>query len=70
LPCGWRFDNTKERTAISLEVHCKFCHAFIAFASTVLHTKYVLTPVYLDEAQLNMAEYEESGFLGFVGSSD
>jgi hypothetical protein len=56
--------------AISQEVHRTFFHIFIDFGSTVLHNKFVLTPVHLDEAKLNMVEYTESGLPGCIGSSD
>jgi hypothetical protein len=47
-----------------------FCHIFIDFGSTVLHDKFVQTPVHLGEAKSNMVEYAKSGLPGCVGSSD
>ncbi len=45
------------------EVHCTFFHVFIEFGSTILHTKFVLTPVHLDEAKSNMEEYRRADYL-------
>ncbi len=70
LGSGWTFDDIEENTAISQEVHCNFFHIFIDFGSTVLHNKFVQTPVHLGEAKSNMVEYVESGLPGCVGSSD
>ncbi len=56
LGCGWTLEDIKDNTAILQEVHYKFLHAFMQFGSAVLHAKFVLTPVYLDEAQSNMDE--------------
>ena len=35
---GWTFDDIEEQTAISINVHCKFFHAFIDFGCTTLET--------------------------------
>ena len=67
---GWMFDDIEENTAISKEVHRTFFHRFIKFGSTVLYEKYVLTPVFVNEAKTHMREFEEAGFPGCVGSSD
>ena len=67
---GWTFNDAKENTAISKEVHRTFFHRFVEFGSTVLYEKYVLTPVFVNEAKTHMGEFEEAGFPGFVGSSD
>ena len=66
----WTFDDIKEQTAISREVHWTFFHAFIDYCSTTLYSRFVLTPVHLPEARSNMREYEVAGFLGCVGSTD
>ena len=67
---GWTFDNVEENTAIRKEVHRTFFHRFVKFGSTVLYDKYVLTPVFVNEAKTHMREFEEAGFPGCVGSSD
>ena len=67
---GWTFDDIEEQTAISREVHRTFFHVFIEFCSTSLYSRFVLTPVHLPEARLNMREYEVAGFPGCVGSTD
>jgi hypothetical protein len=36
----------------------------------VLYEKFVLTPVFVNEAKTHMREFEEAGFPGCVGSSD
>jgi hypothetical protein len=36
----------------------------------VLYEKYVLTPVFVNEAKTHMREFEEAGFPGCFGSSD
>ena len=56
LGCDWTLEDIEENTVILQEVHHKFLHAFIHFGTTDLHAKFVLTPVYLDEAQSNMDE--------------
>ena len=67
---GWTFDDVKENTAISKEVHRTFFHRFIEFGSTVLYDKYVLTPVFVNKAKTHLREFKEAGFPGCVGSSD
>jgi hypothetical protein len=67
---GWTFDDVEENTAISKEVHRTFFRRFVKFGSTVLYEKYVLTPVYVNEAKAHMREFEEAGFPGCVGSLD
>ena len=51
---GWTFDNIKEQTAISKEVHWLFFHTFINFCSTSLYSLFVLTPLHLPEVWSNM----------------
>jgi hypothetical protein len=43
---------------------------FVELGSTVLYEKYVLTPVFVNEAKTHMREFEEASFPGCVGSSD
>jgi hypothetical protein len=64
------FDDIEENMALSQEVHHTFFHIFIDFGSTVLHDKFVQTPVHLDEAKSNMVEYTESRLPGCIGSSN
>jgi hypothetical protein len=70
LGCGWTFDDVEENTAISKEVHRTFFRRFVEFGSTVLYEKYILTPVFVNEAKTHMREFKEAGFPGCVGSSD
>ena len=67
---GWTFDDIKEQTAISCNVHHTLFHKFIDFGSTTLYSMHVLTLVNLAKAQSNMAEYAEARFPGCVGASD
>ena len=67
---GWTFDDVEENTAISKEVHRTFFHRFVEFGSTVLYEKYILTPVFVNEAKTHMREFKEASFPGCVGSSD
>jgi hypothetical protein len=67
---GWTFDDCEESTAIDKEVYCCFFNVFIQFGSTELYQKWVITPVYLPEAKLNMHEYSQAGFPGCAGSCD
>ena len=67
---GWTFDVCEESTAIDKDVHRTFFNVFLEFGSTVLYKKWVLPPVNLPKAMLNMKEYIVAGFPGCVGSSD
>jgi hypothetical protein len=67
---GLTFDDCEESTAIDQDVHRSFFRVFIKFGSTVLHKKWVLTPVNLPEALSNMKKYSEAGFPVCVESSD
>ena len=67
---GWTFDDIEESTAIDKEVHRHFFQVFIRFGSTDLYQKWVITPVDLPQADLNMHEYSQAGFPGCVGSCD
>jgi hypothetical protein len=68
LGCGWTFDDCEESTAIDKEVHHRFFQVFIRFGSTELYQKWVIFPVNLPEANLNMHKYSQAGFSGCVGS--
>ena len=67
---GWTFDDCEESTAIDKEVHRCFFQVFIQFGSTELYQKWVITPVDLPEASLNMHKYSQAGFPGCIGSCD
>jgi hypothetical protein len=67
---GWTFDYCEESTAIDKEVHRLFFQVFILFGSTELYQKWVISPVNLPEANLNMHKYSQAGFPGCVGSCD
>lgn len=67
---GWTFDDIVESTCISAEVHRCFLQAFLHFGSTVLYSKYVLTPKNASEAKSHMVEFEKAGFPGCIGSCD
>jgi hypothetical protein len=67
---GWTFNDIEGSTAIDKEVHRHFFQVFIRFGSTDLYQKWVITPVDLPQADLNMHEYSQAGFPGCVGSCD
>ena len=67
---GWTFDDIVESTCISAETHRRFLNAFLQFGSTVLYSKYVVTPRNYDEATSHIVEFEKAGFPGCVGSCD
>ncbi|KAL3762008.1 hypothetical protein ACHAWU_002104 [Discostella pseudostelligera] len=67
---GWTFDDIVESTCISAEVHRCFLEAFLDFGSTVLYSKYVVTPQNAEEAKTHSIEYEKAGFPGCIGSCD
>ena len=70
LGCGFTFDDCEECTAISKEVHRTFFHEFIAFGSTTLFNRYVITPTTAKEARDHLTEFEMAGMPGCVGSWD
>jgi hypothetical protein len=72
LGLGWTFDDCKKSTAIDKDkdVHCCFFHVFIHFGYSVLYPKWVITPVYLSEAQPNMREFDLACFPGSIGLCD
>ncbi len=67
---GWTFDDICESTCISTETHRCFLNAFLEFGSTILYSKYVVTPRTLEDAQSHMVEFDKAGFPGCVGSCD
>lgn len=67
---GWTFDDIVESTHISAETHRCFFEAFLKFGSTVLYSKYVITPRNTEEAETHMKEFRKAGFPGCVGSCD
>lgn len=67
---GWTFDDLEENTSISEECHRQFFHKFIRWASTELYKLYVITPSLYSESESHMAEMQEAGFDGCVGSVD
>ena len=70
LGCGWTFDDCEESTAIDKEVHHHFFQVFIGFRNTELCQKWVISPVNLPKANLNMHKYSQAGFPGCIGSCD
>ena len=66
----WTFDGIEEFTAVSRDVHRCFLHKFIEFGSILLYNQFVVAPVCVNEAHVNMIEYAKAGFPGGVGSSD
>ena len=70
LGCGWIFDDCEESTAIDKEVHRRFFQVFIRFGSTELYQKWLISPVNLPKANLNMHEYSQARFPGCIGSCD
>ena len=70
LGCWYTFDNLKECTAISEEVHCVFFHQFIKIGSIIFYEKYVITPTTKEEIAQHLPEFEISDFPGATASSD
>eukprot|EP00804_Cyclotella_cryptica_P019193 CCRYP_006108-RA/>CCRYP_006108-RA protein AED:0.21 eAED:0.21 QI:0/-1/0/1/-1/0/1/0/331 len=67
---GFSFDDSKECTAISEEVHRCFFHKFIDVGRTILFYKYVITPTTADDAKFHLHEFEMAGMPGAVASVD
>ena len=67
---GWTFDDIEEATAISLEVHRVFFHAFISWGSSCLYDRFVTTPSTKEEVDKHTAEFSTAGLDGAIGSSD
>jgi hypothetical protein len=67
---GWTFDDLEEASGISEESHRLFLHAFVAAAKEHLFPKWVKPPKTNEEVKDCMAEFEEAGFNGCIGSTD
>ena len=67
---GRTFDNLKESTAISRDMHLCFLKTFIDVGSTVPFDRCVNAPVGHDEARHDMKEFTEAGLNGAVSSTD
>jgi DDE superfamily endonuclease len=67
---GWAFDDMRDVTYISRDVHRKFFHQFVKFGATVLYPLYVSVPRTVEELRDCEAEYEIAGFPGCIGSTD
>lgn len=67
---GWTFDDIVKSTCTSAETHHCFLNAFLEFRSTILYSKYVITPHTVEDAQMHMVEFDKAGFPGCVGSCD
>ena len=67
---GWTFDDLYESTGVLAEVHRQFFHVFIAYASDILFTKFVVMPTNMETAATHVHEMSQSGFHGAVGSTD
>jgi hypothetical protein len=67
---GWTFDDVVKSTCISAETHHCFLNAFLEFRSTILYSKYVITPQTVEDAQMHMVEFDKAGFPGCVGLCD
>jgi DDE superfamily endonuclease len=70
LGCAWTFDDLQEVTSISRENHRQFMHVFIAFASTHLFEKYVVSPKTADDVKDYAVDYAIAGLHGAIGSTD
>jgi hypothetical protein len=67
---GWTFDNMRDVTYISRDVHRKFFHQFVKFGATVLYPIYVSAPRTVEELMDCEQEYNIAGFPGCIGSTD
>ncbi|KAI2490256.1 Plant transposon protein [Fragilaria crotonensis] len=69
---GWTFDDMRDVTYISRDVHRKFFHQqFVKFGSTVLYPMYVSAPHMVEELRDCEQEYNIAGFPpGCIGSTD
>ena len=67
---GWTFDDLEEQTSISAEVHRKFLHVFINWASTTLFHDMVTTPSLVEDPTDSFHEFEVAGMPGCIGSTD
>jgi hypothetical protein len=67
---GWTFDDMRDVTYISRDVHRKFFHQFVKFGATVLYPIYVSAPRTVEELMDCEQEYNIAGFPGCIGSTD
>ncbi len=67
---GWTFDDMRDVTYISRDVHRKFFHQFVTFGATVLYPMYISVPQTVEELQDCENEYNIAGFPGCIGSTD
>ena len=67
---GWTFDDMKDVTYISRDVHRKFFHQFVKFGAKVLYPMYVSAPRAVEELRKCEREYNIAGFPGCIGSTD
>lgn len=67
---GWTFDDLEEATGICEESHRLFFHSFVAAVGKHLYPKWVKIPETAEEISDCMAEFNEAGFHGCIGSAD
>jgi hypothetical protein len=67
---GWTFDDLKESTMISAEVHQNYFHQFISVGSEILYPLYVSVPQTQEDINDHMHEFNLAGFSGCIGSTD
>lgn len=67
---GWTFQDMKDVTYISRDVHRKFFHQFVKFGARVLYPMYVSAPNTVEELKDCEREYSIAGFPGCIGSTD
>ena len=67
---GWTFDDMKDVTYISRDVHRTFFHQFVKFGAKVLYPLYVSAPRTVEELRDCEEEYATAGFPGCIGSTD
>ncbi len=59
---AWTLDDLSKSTCTSQESVQRFLHKFLAFGSTTLYQRYVLSPSCTDEAGQHMGEYSDGDF--------
>jgi hypothetical protein len=72
-PVSWSwltFNDLKDNTGISPEVHRVFFHVFIYFGRTTLFDRYVVSPSTSADAEDHRHEFDLAGLPGCVGSLD
>ena len=67
---SWTIDDLTEATFIGEEVTRIFIHTFLDYGSTVLYSRFVVSPSTYSAAQTHIKEYKMAGFPGAVGSTD